>query len=106
MATHSSILAWEIRGAWWTITHGVTESERTENAQWRLRGHRPLASPTRPELHPPVWSGSPAMGWGCVQKPPSPSIFLKSSLALLLGGWTLILQPEESVSGRPETEHL
>jgi len=86
------------RGAWWAITHRVTESETTENGQWRWRGHRPPASPTRPELHPPVWSGSLAMGWGCIQKPPSPSIFLKGSLGLLLGGWAPILQPEERVS--------
>ena len=26
MATHSSILAWRIRGAWWATVHGVTES--------------------------------------------------------------------------------
>ena len=32
MATHSSILALRIpkdRGAWWTIVHGVTESDKT-----------------------------------------------------------------------------
>ena len=28
MATHSSILAWEIhRGAWWATVHGVTKSQ-------------------------------------------------------------------------------
>ena len=26
MATHSSILAWKIRGAWWATTHGLAES--------------------------------------------------------------------------------
>ena len=33
MATYSSILAWRIpmdRGAWWTIVHGVTKSNRTD----------------------------------------------------------------------------
>ena len=31
MAIHSSILAWRIymdRGAWWTIVHGVAESQK------------------------------------------------------------------------------
>ena len=31
MATHSSILAWEIlwtRGAWWATVHGVTKSQK------------------------------------------------------------------------------
>ena len=30
MATHSSILAWEImdRGTWWTTIHDVTQSQR------------------------------------------------------------------------------
>ena len=30
MATHSSILAWEIpwtRGAWWATVHGVTQNQ-------------------------------------------------------------------------------
>ena len=33
MATHSSILAWRIsmdRGTWWATTHGVAESDATE----------------------------------------------------------------------------
>ena len=32
LATHSSILAWEIpdRGAWWATVHGVAESDMTE----------------------------------------------------------------------------
>ena len=33
MATHSSILAWNIpmdRGAWWATVHGVTELDTTE----------------------------------------------------------------------------
>ena len=35
MATHSSILTWEImyRGAWWATVHGVTESYTTEVTQ-------------------------------------------------------------------------
>ena len=33
MATHSSILAWQIpRGAWWATVHGVAESDMTEHA--------------------------------------------------------------------------
>ena len=33
MATHSSILAWQIpRGAWWATVHGVAESDTTEHA--------------------------------------------------------------------------
>ena len=27
MATHSSILAWKIRGAWWATVHGVAKSQ-------------------------------------------------------------------------------
>ena len=30
MATHSGILAWKIKGAWWATVHGVAESDMTE----------------------------------------------------------------------------
>ena len=38
MATHSSILAWEIpwsRGAWWATVHGVTESQIHTHSLWQ-----------------------------------------------------------------------
>ena len=49
MATHSSILAWEnsmSRGAWWTIVHGVTESDTTEATE-----HTHLTNPVYPSLN-------------------------------------------------------
>ena len=33
MATHSSILAWEIPWAWWATVHGVSESDTTEPSE-------------------------------------------------------------------------
>ena len=39
MATHSSILAWKARGAWWATVLGITKSNTTEHARMRARAH-------------------------------------------------------------------
>ena len=36
MATHSSILAWKIPGAWWAIAYGITKSQ-TQLSEWAYR---------------------------------------------------------------------
>ena len=43
MATHSSILAWRIPRkdrAWWTVVHGVTESDTTVGLTFSFTGYR------------------------------------------------------------------
>lgn len=72
--------------------------------------------PANNKLRPQVWAwplatvkdthspaGPQGMGWGCGQT--APIIFPTGShFNPLLGGWGPILQPEETVPGRPETE--
>ena len=43
MATHSSILAWRIPRtdrAWWTVVHGVTQSDTTVRLTFSFTGYR------------------------------------------------------------------
>ena len=57
VATHSSILAWEIPWAWWATVHGVSESDTTEPSEHpdARQGGAPACVVFLPGVHNPAW---------------------------------------------------